>query len=142
MTTGSPPRWIAAYLAALVSFLMLDACWLSLMGPRLYQPALGHLTSPQVDWFAAALFYLGYVGGLVHFAVQPALGQAGTALRRGALLGLMAYATYDLSNQATLRDWPWTLTLLDLTWGGVASGLAAFAAARLTSRPESRRSAR
>ena len=148
MTQFAPRTLILSYGAALLSFLALDACWLSVMGPRLYQPAVGHLAAAQVDWLAAALFYLAYIGGLVYFAVGPALDarQTGLALRRGVLLGLMSYATYDLTNQATLRDWPWSITLVDMAWGGFASGLAAFAAAeaatRLTSRHAIRRTSR
>ena len=101
-----------AYLWALVSFLLLDAVWLSLMGPRLYKPALGDLMAPDVDWLAAVLFYAIYLAGLLVFAIAPALadGAAGAALRRGAFFGLVAYATYDLTNQATLRGWPWAIT--------------------------------
>jgi uncharacterized membrane protein len=148
MKPSAPRPLVAAYLLALACFLALDACWLSVMGPRLYQPALGALMAPQVDWWAAALFYPLYIGALVFFAIVPALDAArpGMALARGALFGLAAYATYDLTNQATLRDWPWAVTLADLAWGTVASGSAAFAATRLavrfTSRPATRRSAR
>ncbi|HEY1090867.1 MAG TPA: DUF2177 family protein, partial [Burkholderiaceae bacterium] len=116
MTHSTTRSLITAYLVALVCFLSMDACWLSLMGPRFYAPGLGHLMAPQVDWLAAGLFYPAYVGGLVYFAAWPALEarQPGRALRQGALLGLMAYATYDLTNQSTLRDWPWSITLLDM----------------------------
>ncbi len=125
-----------AYLWALVSFLVLDAVWLSLMGPRLYKPALGELMAPDVDWFAAVLFYAIYLAGLLVFAILPALaeGAAGPALRRGAFFGLVAYATYDLTNPATLRDWPWAITIADLVWGSFVSGAAAWVSARLTSR--------
>jgi uncharacterized membrane protein len=125
-----------AYLWALVSFLLLDAVWLSLMGPRLYKPALGALMAPEVDWLAAVLFYAIYLAGLLVFAIAPALaeGAPGAALWRGAFFGLVAYATYDLTNQATLRDWPWAITIADLVWGSFVSGVSAWAAARLTSR--------
>jgi uncharacterized membrane protein len=125
-----------AYLWALVSFLLLDAVWLSLMGPRLYKPALGDLMAPDVDWLAAVLFYAIYLAGLLVFAIAPALadGAAGAALRRGAFFGLVAYATYDLTNQATLRGWPWAITAADLVWGSFVSGAAAWVSARLTSR--------
>lgn len=144
----SPSRLAAAYLATMAVFLALDAVWLSLMASRLYQPAIGHLMAPSVDWLAAALFYPLYILGLLVFAVRPALieGRAAPALRLGALFGLIAYATYDLTNQATLRDWSWTVTMADLVWGAFVSGSAAGAAAwlmcRLTSRPASRKSAR
>lgn len=138
--TVSPRRLLAAYLVALVAFLALDAVWLTLMGPRLYAPALGPLLAPRVDWLAAVLFYLLYLVGLLVFAVAPALqaGRAGVAVGRGALFGLVAYATYDLTNQATMRGWPWAVTLADLAWGGLVSatacGVAAWAVNRLPKR--------
>ena len=127
-------RWPLAYLLAAFFFLAMDAVWLTVMSTRLYQPALGHLLSPTVDWTAAALFYVLYIAGLVYFAVRPALaqGRPALALGRGAFLGLQAYGTYDLTNQATLRDWPWMVTLADLAWGAFATGLAAWIAAALT----------
>ena len=139
----SPSRLAAAYLATMAVFLALDAVWLSLMASRLYQPAIGHLMAPTVDWLAAALFYPLYILGLLVFAVRPALieGRAAPALRLGALFGLIAYATYDLTNQATLRDWPWAVTAADLAWGTAVSGVSAWVAARLTSRPARRRNA-
>ena len=80
----------------------------------------------------AALFYALYILGLVVFAVLPGLtvGRAAVAVARGALFGLIAYATYDLTNQATLRDWPWSVTLADLCWGALASAVAAGAGCR------------
>ena len=142
--TLTPSRLATAYLATMAVFLALDAVWLSLMAARLYQPHIGHLMAPAVDWLAAALFYPLYILGLLVFAVRPALvaGRAASALRLGALFGLIAYATYDLTNQATLRDWSWTVTLADLAWGAFVSGSAAGAAAWLTCRPGNRRSAR
>ena len=135
-----PGRLLLAYLAALGCFLLLDACWLALMGPRLYRPAIGALMAAEVDWPAAGLFYLLYLFGLLAFAILPALDrrQPGLAARLGALLGLVAYGTYDLTNQATLLGWPWAITLADLAWGTVASAGAAWAATRLTCRPASR----
>jgi len=120
---------IAYGLVALV-FLALDAVWLSTMGPRLYQPRLGHLLAGEVVWPAAALFYALYIGGIVAFAVRPGLHaeSALMALGWGALFGLLAYATYDLTNQATLKDWPWLVTAVDLVWGATVTGLSAAAA--------------
>lgn len=142
--TPSLRRLLLAYATALLCFLLLDAIWLTLMGPRLYRPALGHLFAAEVDWRAAVLFYPIYLLGLLVFAIAPALERqrSAAALWRGALFGLVTYATYDLTNQATLRGWPWHLTAIDLVWGSVVSGSAAWAAARLTSRPASRTAAR
>ncbi|MDE2370705.1 MAG: DUF2177 family protein [Burkholderiales bacterium] len=121
------PRWVAAVAATVCSFLALDALWLSTMSARLYRPALGPLLAAAPDWIAAAAFYPLYLAGVVVFAVAPALrgGRRRDAAARGAFLGLVAYATYDLTNQATLRDWPWAVTLADLAWGMCATAIAA-----------------
>lgn len=116
-------RCILAFAATAAVFLVLDAAWLTSMGPRLYRPALGHLMRPDVDWVAVALFYPVHIAGLLGFAIAPAANQGAAALR-GALFGLVAYATYDLTNQATLRGWPWIVTGLDLCWGAFASAVA------------------
>ncbi|MBV8501934.1 MAG: DUF2177 family protein [Paucibacter sp.] len=140
--TSSRFTLLGAYLSALLCFLALDACWLTLMGPRLYRPALSGLMAPEIDWLAALLFYLVYIGGLLAFAITPGrrAGHSIVAMTHGALFGLVAYATYDLTNQATLRDWPWLVTLADLAWGTFASGTAAAVATRFTS-PRARRRA-
>ena len=123
--------WAAAYGLTALVFLALDAVWLSTMAERLYRPALGHLMAPQFALAPAALFYPLYIAGIVFFALAPALaaGRARIALGRGAALGLLAYATYDFTNQATLRDWPWAVTLADLAWGTFATGGASLVAA-------------
>ena len=137
----SPPRLsrvCLACLAALLCFLALDACWLSLMGPRLYRPNLAALMADEVDWLAAGLFYAIYLLGLTAFAILPGLDRGGPrrALRLGALMGFVAYATYDLTNQATLRDWPWVVTVADLAWGAFVSGTSAWVGARVASHPD------
>ena len=118
------------YLSAAVAFLGLDAIWLSTMAERLYRPAIGHLMQAQFDPWAALIFYVLYLIGVVQFAVRPGLLAARpvVALFSGALLGLVAYGTYDLTNQATLKDWPWVVTLTDLAWGAFVTGAAAWAA--------------
>jgi len=123
-----------AYSATLAAFLALDAMWLGMMSQRLYRSAIGHLMREGFAWEAAAAFYVLYVLGLVVFAVASGLAKerAAVAAARGALFGLIAYGTYDLTNQATLRGWPWTVTIADLTWGAVASAIAAAVATRVT----------
>ncbi|HEY1398029.1 DUF2177 family protein [Roseateles sp.] len=127
-------RWPLAYVLTLVVFLAMDAVWLSLSSGALYQPAIGHLMAPAIDWRAVAVFYPLYVGGLVFFAVAPARSGRPVvgALGRGALFGVLAYATYDFTNQATLRDWPWHVTFIDLVWGTTVSGVSAAVASALT----------
>lgn len=105
-----------AFAAVLVVFLALDGVWLTLMAERLYRPAIGHLMREGFDLGAAALFYFFYGTGMVCLVILPS-SKTRHALLRGALFGLVAYATYDLTNQATMRDWPWQVTLADLAWG-------------------------
>jgi len=116
-----------AYGVVAIVFLVMDAVWLSAMANRLYRPAIGHLMQQGFSLAPAAIFYVLYVGGVVFFAVRPALqnGSAWEALGLGALLGLLAYATYDLTNQATLKDWPWQVTIADLCWGTFATAVSA-----------------
>ena len=120
-------RFARAYLGTAIAFLALDAAWLWTMADRLYRPALGHLMVERFDPLAAAGFYLLYFLGVTFFAVlSPEKGvQLARTAARGALFGLVAYATYDLTNQATLRGWPWHVTLADLCWGSFATAVGA-----------------
>jgi uncharacterized membrane protein len=120
---------VIAYLSSAVAMLCMDAVWLSLAAGRLYKPRLGDLLLATFNVVPAALFYLVYVLGVVALAVQPAIaeGRMGTATMRGALLGLVAYATYDLTNQATLRGWSAAVTVADLCWGTLLTACAATA---------------
>lgn len=122
-----PPLRSFAF-AALV-FLALDAMWLSLTGSRLYRPALGAVLRPDFDAYAALLFYACYLAGLTHFAIRSSRS-AREAMLQGAAFGFVAYATYDLTNQATLVGWPWALTAIDLAWGSFASAVASTVAWR------------
>jgi uncharacterized membrane protein len=124
MTMGA---WIIAYIATGVAFLGLDAVWLSFAANKLYRPQIGPLMLDTFSVPPAALFYLIYIGGIVFFAIAPALasGRWTAALVRGALLGCLAYATYDLTNQATLKGWSSTVTIADLCWGTFVTGAAA-----------------
>ncbi|MGZ5846410.1 MAG: DUF2177 family protein [Ramlibacter sp.] len=130
-------RFLAAWFATALPFLALDAAWLSTMAQRLYQPALGAMMRADFGVAAAAAFYLLYVAGIVVFAVWPSRGARG-ALLRGGFLGLVAYATYDLTNQATLSGWPWRVTLADLAWGTFATAAAAATGYLVTSRSSRR----
>ncbi|MBS0342872.1 MAG: DUF2177 family protein [Proteobacteria bacterium] len=120
------PLAMAWTFSALI-FLGMDALWLSLMAPRLYRPEIGTLLRGSFDLVPALLFYALYVSGMAAFAVRPALvaGRPLVAGRLGALLGLVSYGTYDLTNQATLVGWTWRVTLADLAWGSLATGAAA-----------------
>jgi uncharacterized membrane protein len=119
--------YLVAYLAAAVVFVVGDAGWLTLMGPKIYRPTLAPLLAEKVHVGPAVVFYMVYLFGLVFLAVAPAMrtGAWRTATLNGLVFGVVAYATYDLTNQATLRLWSTKLTLLDMIWGGGLSALAA-----------------
>jgi len=126
-----------AYLFFLLAFLLPDGVWLTLTVQRFYAPHLGHLMGPSPHFAPAIAFYLLYAAGLTVFVVAPAV-RGGTAPARvfalGALLGLVAYGTYDLTNQASLRDWPLVVTLVDLAWGALLTGTASVLSTLLTRR--------
>jgi uncharacterized membrane protein len=113
------------YLIVLVVFFAVDLVWLGVIAKDLYAKHLGHLMAKSVNWPAALIFYLIFILGLLVFVIQPALadGSLIKALGMAALFGLVTYATYDLTNLATLRDWPILITVIDLTWGTALSTL-------------------
>ena len=110
---------LAAYAAAAATMLAMDAVWLSVAVDLLYRPLLGDILLPGFRPVPAILFYVLYVAGIVIFAIKPALvtGRWSTAAGKGAMLGFFCYATYDLTNQATLKTWPVTVTIVDMGWG-------------------------
>jgi uncharacterized membrane protein len=120
-------EWLIGYAAAGAVFLVLDLIWLSTVGRALYWPTLGPLLAERVNVPAAVAFYLIYVAGIVVLAVQPGLKaqSLGAACATGAALGLMAYATYDLTNLATLKTWSVKVALVDMAWGSVLTAVAA-----------------
>jgi uncharacterized membrane protein len=124
-------------MVALVTMVVIDLAWLSVMVPRFYKPIMGDIALNGFNLGPAIAFYLLYPIGVLVFAVAPALksGSVGTALVYGALFGFFTYATYDLTNQATLRNWSTQLTLLDVAWGtmlvGVTAAVAFWAVAKL-----------
>jgi len=113
--------FIKTYLITLPVFLAIDLVWLSLIARKFYAQYLGYLMKTNVNFVAAGLFYLLFVVGLVVFSVLPALEKNSwtQALLLGALLGLVSYATYDLTNLATIKDWPLVVTIVDMVWGTV-----------------------
>lgn len=107
---------------------ILDFLWLSTATKLLYRPKLGALLNDQVVWPPAILFYILYGIGVLAFVVRPALGDGGTPLSAfgwGLLFGLVAYGTYDLTNHATLPNWPLSITVIDMAWGALITGLSA-----------------
>jgi len=122
--------YLIAYLSTLFVFGAIDAAWLTLMGPFVYRPTLAEILAPSLRVAPAILFYLSYPVGVVYFAVLPGLraGAATSALFPALLFGALAYATYDLTNYATLRHWTLQITVLDVIYGAIASAAAALAA--------------
>jgi len=119
--------YAAAYLASAVTFFGLDMLWLGLVARDFYRRGYGDLLLEQPLYAPAAGFYVFYIVGIVFFAVMPAL-QAGswlTALGYGALLGLLCYGTYDMTNLATLKGWPVSVAMADMAWGTALTGTAA-----------------
>lgn len=119
-------KYLATYVAIFLTMLVIDAVWLGVIAKSMYANAMGSLMSPSPNLWAAAAFYLLFPLGLLIFAVLP---QAGSpvfkAALMGALFGFFAYATYDLTNLAVIRDWPVGLTFIDLAWGTLVSAVAA-----------------
>jgi uncharacterized membrane protein len=119
--------YILCYIATAIVFLACDSVWLTVTGDTLYRPLLGDLLLPGFRLVPAVLFYAVYMAGIVVFASSAAIasGRWSSALVNGALLGFVAYGTYDLTNQATLKTWSTTITILDLSWGTVLTAVAA-----------------
>ncbi|MBC7101894.1 MAG: DUF2177 family protein [Parvibaculum sp.] len=116
--------YVFAYAGSAIVFLGLDYIWLSRVARDFYAGSLGSLMRETPDFLAAGIFYLFYIGGIVFFAAMPAESWRG-ALLRGAALGLLAYGTYDMTNLATLKGWPWRMAAVDMVWGAALTGLAA-----------------
>jgi uncharacterized membrane protein len=133
-------KYVKAYIACAAVMVAIDAVWLGVIALDFYQRTIGHLLAGQPDFRAAALFYALYIAGIVIFAVRPALD--GDTWKRaallGALYGLFCYMTYDLTNVATLRDFPWIVAAVDIAWGMFISAVTAtagFLAAARVGRP-------
>ena len=119
-----------AFVAALAAMAVIDGLWLGLVARTFYRRHLGPLMADRPNWTAAVAFYLLYVVGATVFAVLPAAdsGSLLDAAWRGGLFGLVAYATYDLTNAATLRGWPGIVVVVDMAWGVVLTAAVATAA--------------
>ena len=115
--------FIKLYLTALTTFFLIDMVWLGFIAKDFYKKYLGYIMTDQVNWPAALIFYLLFIVGVVIFVVSPALKENSLAQAAlyGALFGLITYATYDLTNLATIKNWPLLITVVDLIWGTVLS---------------------
>ena len=131
-------HYIKLYFVTLFAFLAIDMVWLGLVARNFYFEQLGFLMSPVTNWVAAMIFYLLFIVGILVFVVLPGLEKNSLkdTILRAALFGLVTYATYDLTNLATLKDWPLLITIVDLAWGTVltiaVSSVGFLAGKRLT----------
>ncbi len=117
-------KLIGTFLIITGCFVAIDALWLGLVAPGFYKKYIGSLMTDKPNFLAAALFYLIFIAGLQYFVLRPlaATSELLTVFLTGAFFGLVAYATYDLTNLATLKNWPLTVTVVDLMWGTALSG--------------------
>ena len=120
-------KWIAAYLGMIVFMFVIDLVWLNVISKSIYQQGIGHLMAAEPNLICAGLFYLVYVLGLLWFAIRPNYTLIGIkhVFVAGALVGFLVYASYDLTNLALLKDWPLGLSIMDISWGTLLSGISA-----------------
>ena len=117
--------FIKLYIIALPVFFIIDMIWLGLIAKNFIREQIGFLMKTNLNWFAAIIFYLLFIAGLVVFVLSPSFEKKDwlNALYLGALFGLFTYSTYDLTNLATIKDWPLLVTIVDIIWGTVLSAL-------------------
>lgn len=129
-------KYLYGYFATAIAFVILDALWLTFVGPKLYKPVIGEIMTGQVRIAPAIIFYVLYIAGIQVLAVRPALASGSwvEAAVLGAVLGLVAYGTYALTDQAILKVWATKLTVLDMMWGAVATSAGAVAGMLAASR--------
>ena len=121
--------YLKLYFATLIAFFAIDMIWLGLVARTFYRKYLGFLMAPNPNWLAAIIFYLLFIVGILVFVVVPGLKESSlkTTLLRAALFGLITYATYDLTNLATVKDWPVLVTVVDMIWGMILSVIVSLA---------------
>lgn len=119
--------YIKSFLVTFAVFMVIDLIWLGIVAKNLYAKYLGFIMTDQINWLAAIVFYIIFIVGMLFFVIHPALEKESiqSAFLVGALYGFITYATYDLTNLATLKDWPLTITVIDLAWGTTLSMLTA-----------------
>ena len=120
-------RIIITYLVSVPIFFVIDMIWLGLVAKGFYRKSLGNLLTPNVNWTAAIVFYLLFLVGVLVFALMPGMQKKSLVytISMAALFGFIAYATYDLTNLATLKDWPMLMSIVDMFWGGFLSASVA-----------------
>ncbi|MEI7897745.1 MAG: DUF2177 family protein [bacterium] len=121
--------YIKLYLATLAVFFAVDMFWLGVISRTFYKKHLGFLMAPEINWYAAMIFYLLFIVGVLVFVVLPGIKENALPLMllKAAFFGLITYATYDLTNLATVKDWPLIITIVDLVWGMVLTTIVSLA---------------
>ena len=115
--------WLAYFTVTFVVFMGIDLVWLGFVAKNIYSKYLGYLMAPNINWLAAMVFYVIFIIGILYFVIAPSLVDRDFTqlVIRAILFGFITYATYDLTNLATVRDWPITITIIDLIWGTTLS---------------------
>jgi len=121
-------QFFKTYIVVFFVFMVVDMLWLGILAKKLYRDQIGFLLKSDVNWTAAIVFYLLYVVGLIVFVVEPAILRASASYALFAVMffGFVTYATYDLTNLATMKDWPLSITLIDMAWGTTLGGLTSY----------------
>lgn len=121
--------YLKLYALMVSIFFVIDILWLGVIAKGFYRRHLGFILSPQVNWIAAVIFYLIYIVGILFFAVRPAVSDNswGKAAALGAMFGFFTYATYDLTNLATIKNWPLVIVVVDILWGVCLCALVSLA---------------
>ncbi|MCA1759871.1 MAG: DUF2177 family protein [Bacteroidales bacterium] len=119
---------VISYLLTFMVFLIVDMLWLGVVAKNIYQKYLGEFLTDNVNWTAAFIFYFIFVVGISIFAIYPSVNKDSVyqAILMGALFGFFTYATYDLTNLATLKGWPLSIVIIDIIWGSVLSAIVSF----------------
>ena len=121
--------YLKLYFATLAVFFAVDMFWLGVVSRAFYKKHLGFLMAPDINWYAALIFYFLFIGGILAFVVLPGIKENALPmmLLKAALFGLITYATYDLTNLATVKDWPLIITIVDLIWGMLLTTIVSLA---------------
>ena len=121
--------YLKLYFSTLAVFFAVDMLWLGVISRAFYKKHLGFLMSPEINWYAALIFYFLFILGILVFVVLPGIKENAlpTMLVKAAFFGLVTYATYDLTNLATVKDWPMIITIVDLIWGMILTTIVSLA---------------
>ncbi|MFN8297148.1 MAG: DUF2177 family protein [Chitinophagales bacterium] len=129
-------KYIALFFITTVVFFAIDMLWLGVIAKNFYREKLSFIFTGEVNWIAAVIFYLIYIAGIIYFAILPGIHSDSwrMVMLNGAILGFLCYATYDLTNMATIKQWPLVVVLVDIAWGTFLTGIVSLVAYLTTSK--------